>query len=76
MRYGDVMIWFILGLLVYIQIGAVLVAWSFSGVTVDANRAEMLSLVFLWPLAIPYFRFVLRARRMMRAIEEWEQSSE
>ncbi len=70
------MIWFILGLLVYFQIGAVLVAWVFAGVTVDTDRAEIISLVLLWPLAIPYFKFVLRARQLMRILEEWDRSSE
>jgi hypothetical protein len=69
------MIWALLGLLIYIQIGAVLVAWVFADMSVESGRMDMLSLVLLWPFAIPYFKFTLRARRLLQALEEWEQNS-
>ncbi len=70
------MIWVLLGLLVYLQIGVVLVAWLFGGMAVQAGWAHMILLVVLWPFAIPLFRFLLHTRRVMRALKEWEQSSE
>jgi hypothetical protein len=69
------MIWVLLGLLVYIQIGALLVAWVFADMTIEAGRMDMLSLVLLWPFAIHYFKFALHARRLMRALQEWDQNS-
>lgn len=67
------MLWILLGLLVYLQIGAVLVAWLFGGLNVEAGRYDVIYLILLWPLALPLFRFLLYSRSMLRALQELEE---
>lgn len=72
---GKTMVWFLLGLLIYIQIGAVLVARVFSGLRVESSPGDMLVLVILWPFAIRFFRFVLQMQHVTRSLREWERDS-
>jgi hypothetical protein len=54
---------------------AIGVHWVFADMTLEAGRMDMLSLVLLWPFAIRYFKFTLQARRLLRALQEWDQNS-
>ena len=70
------MTWLILGLLLYIQIGALLLAWLLKGISIEAGKKDLLILLLLWPLVIPFFRFLLHTRSMVRALQDWEDRSE
>ena len=70
------MIWIVLGTLAYLLIGAVLVAQVFGGMSVEAEPKDMLFLVIFWPLAIPFFGFLLKTRQMIQALEELDDRSD
>ncbi|MFQ5924171.1 MAG: hypothetical protein ACE5M4_15140 [Anaerolineales bacterium] len=70
------MIWLIVGLLVYVQIGALLLVWLLKGMSVEAGLKDWMILLLLWPLVIPFFRFLLHTRSMVRVLQDWEDRSE
>ncbi len=70
------MIWLILGLLLYIQTGAFLLAWLLKGMSMEASKKDLMILLLLWPLIIPFFRFLLHTQNMVRALQDWEDRPE
>ena len=70
------MIWIALGTLCYLLIGAALITQAFGGMSVEAEPKDMLFLVILWPLAIPFFGFLLKTRQVIQALEELNDSSD
>ena len=70
------MIWIVLVTLSYLLVGAVLVMHVFGGMSVGAEPRDMLYLVIFWPLAIPFFGFLLKTRQMIRALEELDDRSD
>ena len=75
-RQGRKVTWVLLGLLSYLLVGAALVAWVFSGMSLEAGSKDILYLVILWPLAIPFFGFCLHTRQMIRALKDLDDLSE
>ena len=67
------MFWALLVFLFYLLIGAALVAWLFGGMNAEAEKHEVLLLILLWPFALPFFRFLLYSRRMLRMLQELEE---
>ena len=70
------MTWLILALLLYIQIGALLLTWLLKGMSMEAGKKDLMILLLFWPLFIPFFRLLLHTRNMVRALQDWEDRSE
>ena len=69
------MTWVILGFLLYVQIGILILVWLLKGMSVRAGMKDLMILLLLWPLVIPFFRFLLHTQRMVRALQDWEDRS-
>ncbi len=61
--------WFILGILVYILIGLILIILSMRGMKVTADFGEWLIILFLWPLTIRLFIFLLMTQSTLKNLE-------
>ncbi len=70
------MTWLILCLLVYLQIGTVLLAWLLRGMSVKADVKDWVILILFWPLFIPFFRFLLYTQRMVRVLKDLDDRPE
>ena len=70
------MIWIALGTLCYLLFGAVLVSQAFGGMSVEAEPKDVLYLVIFWPLIIPFFGFLLNARKVIQALEELDDRAD
>ena len=68
------MFWATLVFLFYLLMGAVLVAWLFGGMNAEAEKYEVLLLILLWPFALPFFRFLLYSKQMLRRLKELEEN--
>jgi hypothetical protein len=63
------MSWLLLGILIYIFVGAVLVMRSMRGLDVSASPREWLTFIIMWPFVLKIFAHLVMTQAMIKATE-------
>ncbi len=65
------MSWFLILILIYILLGALLVGRTMRGAQIHATFAEWVVLLLVWPLCLKFFIHLSLIQSQLEAIEVW-----